>query len=78
MTDHVAYKTKEQSEALARLLANPRVELIRVAGPQDCSTAQTVQGAYSKNDVPELPISACSRSGGCICAYKPMLNDIYP
>jgi hypothetical protein len=78
MVDHVAYKSKEQTEALARLRANPRVELISVAGPEDCSTAQTVQGSYSKNDVPELPITACSRPGGCICAYKPVLNDIYP
>ena len=78
MVDHVAYKSKEQSEALERLRANPRVELIRVAGPEDCSTAQTVQGAYSKNEVPGLPIAACSRKGGCICAYGPVLNDIYP
>ena len=78
MVDHVAYKSKEQTEALARMRANSRVELISVAGPEDCSTAQTVQGSYSKNDVPELPITACSRPGGCICAYKPVLNDIYP
>ena len=78
MVDHVASKSKEQTEALARRRANSRIEFISVAGPEDCSTAQTVQGSYSKNDVPELPITACSRPGGRICAYKPVLNDIYP
>ncbi len=79
INDHVATKTKQQSEQLARLRVNPRVELVRVAGPDDCSTAQTVQGVYSKlGDVPMLPVEGCSRPGGCICAYEPVLNDIYP
>ncbi len=78
MIDHVAYKSKEQAGALERMRANPRVELIAVAGPEDCSTAQTVIGVYSKDEPPELPITACSRYGGCICAYRPLLNDIYP
>lgn len=76
--EHVAYKTKQQSELLAQLRANPRVELVRVAGPDDCSTAQSVQGVYSKIDVPMLPVEGCSRAGGCICTYEPVLNDIYP
>ncbi|MDA1330281.1 MAG: hypothetical protein DWG76_06025 [Chloroflexi bacterium] len=78
MTDHVAYKTQQQSEILGRLRANSRVDLVRVGGPQDCGTAQTVQGVYSKTDVPVLPVNGCSRPGGCICAYEPVLNDIYP
>jgi hypothetical protein len=78
LAEHVAYKTKQQGELLAQLRANPRVELVRVAGPQDCSTAQSVQGVYSKLEVPLLPVEGCSRAGGCICAYEPVLNDIYP
>ena len=78
LAEHVAYKTKQQSELLGRLRINPRVELIRVAGPQDCSTAQSVQGVYAKLDVPMLPVEGCSRSGGCICAYEPVLKEIYP
>lgn len=78
LAEHQAYKTKQQSEELATLRANPRVELVRVAGPQNCSTAQTVQGVYSKLDVPLLPVEGCSRPGGCICAYEPVLNEIYP
>jgi hypothetical protein len=78
LAEHQAYKTQQQGQQLAALRANPRVELIRVAGPQNCSTAQTVQGVYSKLDVPILPVEGCSRPGGCICAYEPVLNEIYP
>lgn len=78
MRDHVAYKSEQQAEVLERLRVNPRVDLIRVAGPPDCNTAQTVQGVYSKNSAPHLPVPGCSRPDGCICAYEPVLNDIYP
>jgi hypothetical protein len=78
MAEMVADRKSEQADILQRLRANPRVDLVRIAGPRDCSTAQTVQGAYAKEDIPELPIEGCSRADGCICAYKPVLNDIYP
>jgi hypothetical protein len=78
LQEHIAYKTKQQAELLAKLQRNPRVELVRVAGPDNCSTAQTVQGVYDKKEVPVLPVEGCSRRGGCICAYEPVLNDIYP
>jgi hypothetical protein len=78
LAEHNAYKTKQQGELLAKLRANPRVELVRVAGPDDCNTAQTVQGVYSKSDLPMLPTEGCSRPGGCICTYEPVLNEIYP
>lgn len=78
MSGHVAYKAEQQAANLEKLRANPRVELVRVAGPADCSTAQTVQGVYRKDDVPQLPVEGCSRPNGCICAYEPVLNDIYP
>ena len=78
MSDQVAIRKSAQTEILARLRENPRVDLIRVAGPPDCSTAPGVQGVYSKADVPQLPVPGCSRPDGCICAYKPVLNDIYP
>lgn len=78
VSEHIAYRTHLLGEALATLRANPRVELVRVAGPDDCSTAQTVQGVYSKLEVPMLPVEGCSREGGCICNYEPVLKEIYP
>lgn len=77
-SEHVAYKTRQQSDVLAKLRSNPRVELVRVAGPDDCNTAQTVQGVYNKLEVPMLPVEGCSRVGGCICGYEPVLSEIYP
>ncbi|MBX3002844.1 MAG: hypothetical protein KF828_02740 [Anaerolineales bacterium] len=78
VSEHIAYKQQQQSQALARLQANERVELVRVAGPEDCSTAQTVQGVYNKFEVPVLPVEGCSRADGCICNYEPVLKEIYP
>jgi len=78
MADQLALRKSAQAEILEKFRTNPRVDLVRIAGPRDCSTAQTVQGVYSKDDVPELPVQGCSRADGCICAYKPVLNDIYP
>ncbi len=78
MKPDLAYKTKQQEEILARLQAKTRVDRIRVAAPQECSEGQSVQGVYAKDDVPALPRKGCSRPGGCICSYEPVLNDIYP
>jgi hypothetical protein len=51
---------------------------IRVAAPQECNVGQSVQGVYSKEDAPELPVKGCSRPGGCICTYEPVLDEIFP
>ncbi|MGD8455803.1 MAG: hypothetical protein PVF83_05400 [Anaerolineales bacterium] len=71
-------RTEQQKEILARLKANPRVRMIRVAAPPDCSHGQQLQGVYPKENVPPLPGEGCSRPGGCICTYEPVLEEIYP
>jgi len=68
----------ENAETLSRLIANTRVSRIRIASPEDCNAGLHIQGVYDKDSVPELPHSGCSREGGCICKYEPVLNDIYP
>jgi hypothetical protein len=78
MKTQMQYKTEQQKEALARLKDNPRVTMIRVAAPQECSRGQQLQGAYPKEDVPALPGKGCSRPGGCICTFEPVLDEIYP
>jgi hypothetical protein len=78
MNPDLEYKTKQQAEILVRLRANPRVLTIRVAAPEECNVGQSVQGVYSKEDAPELPVKGCSRPGGCICAYEPILDEIFP
>jgi len=79
MEDRTAALTERNAESLARLKANSRVESIRVASPHDCRKGLSLQGVYRKTDqIPVLPVKGCSRPGGCICSYEPVLNTIYP
>lgn len=64
--------------ALEKLRANPRVSKIRVSAPKDCVLGQSLQGVYEGGLVPRLPADGCSRPGGCICVYEPLLVEIYP
>lgn len=74
----LAYRAKEKAEMLKRLQENSRVSAIRLAAPEDCPFGLTIQGTYDKDSVPELPRRECSRPGGCICTYEPVLNTIHP
>lgn len=74
----VQYRIEQQDEILARLKANPRVRLIRIAVPPDCSRGNQLHGVYHMENAPPLPEKGCSRPGGCICTYEPVLEDIYP
>lgn len=78
MSYDLAYKQSQQQQVLEKLRANPRTNNIRLAAPKDCSLGQSIQGVYDKGDVPELPHRGCSRPGGCICSYVPVIIDIYP
>ncbi len=74
----LAYRTEQKDRALARLKENPRVASIRVAAPDDCLLGISIQGVYDKDQAPALPMKGCSRPGGCICTYEPVLNTIFP
>jgi phage FluMu protein Com len=64
---------------LKKLLENPRVKAIRIiVGIDACPTCQQLEGTYSKNDVPKLPVVGCSHDRGCKCYYEPVLDEIYP
>ena len=78
MSTDLDYKKTQHAKTLERLQQKSRVVMIRVAAPQDCNVGQTVQGVYTKENPPELPVKGCSRPGGCICTYEPVLDDIYP
>ena len=72
-------RKNQKAEILARLKANPRVSTIRVAAPHDCLKGLSIQGVYDKDgEIPVLPVKECSRPGGCICTYEPVLNTIHP
>ena len=79
MEADIANRTEQKAKTLARLKANSRVSEIRVAAPHDCQKGLSLQGVYAKDDqIPDLPVRSCSRPGGCICTYEPVLNTIHP
>lgn len=62
-----------------KLIANPRVTAIRVSvGKQACPTCLSLEGVYSKENLPWLPVQGCSNPNGCLCQYAPILDDIFP
>lgn len=69
----------EQAVALATMLANPRVNRVRlVVAEQACPACHAIEGAYERGEVPALPAAGCSCAAGCTCYYEPYLNEIYP
>ena len=74
----LAYQVDQKAKMLERMRANPRVSQIRFAAPDDCLIGLSIQGVYEKDHVPSIPRKECSRPGGCICTYEPVLNTIYP
>jgi hypothetical protein len=65
--------------ALKRFQTNPRVRLVSVVVMHDCCpSCRDAEGAYEKDQVPRLPIEACSHGLGCRCFYQPVLDEIYP
>ena len=74
----LANRTEQKALMLERMRANSRVAQIRLAAPEDCLFGLSIQGVYDKESVPDLPRKECSRPGGCICTYEPVLNTIYP
>ena len=74
----LTYRAEEKVKMLKRMRENPRVSSIRLAAPDDCLFGLSLQGVYEKDNLPELPRKECSRAGGCICTYEPVLNTVYP
>jgi hypothetical protein len=69
----------ERAVAYKRFMENPRVSYVRVVVYDDCCPAcREMKGAYTKEDVPNLPIEGCSHKHGCRCFYQPFLEEIYP
>lgn len=69
----------ETAVALRRFQENPRVNMVHLATSDDsCPACQAVQGTYSKEKVPTLPVEGCSHPNGCRCFYQPLLEEIFP
>ena len=77
--ESVARRMTEVEEALKRMQANPRISKIVVIVPADaCPACQEVFGTYPKDQVPRLPMDACTHPLGCRSYYQPFIEELYP
>jgi len=65
--------------ATQKMRDNKRVKDLRlVVGHDACPACQALEGTYSKDNLPKLPVEGCSHANGCRCFFEPMLDEIYP
>jgi hypothetical protein len=75
----VSKRMETLRESLKKMQENPRVSQVVLVVPGDaCQACRDLQGTYPKDEVPEIPMDACSHPMGCRSSYQPFLTDIYP
>ena len=78
MTDQVQSYEKsaeEHRQALEKIQSGGIATKVRILVSNDCCpVCRRIEGAYSFEDVPELPIEGCSHPTGCRCYYAPVLD----
>ena len=89
MSIHGRSKVNQSVESAEQLAAKHRETLDRIrnglatkvrilASPDSCPTCEAMEGAYTFEDVPELPLVGCSHPRGCQCKYEPVLDRFGP
>jgi RNA polymerase subunit RPABC4/transcription elongation factor Spt4 len=69
----------ENRVSLRKMQENPRVSYVRLMVSDDaCPVCQQMEGSFSKDTPPILPIPGCSHTLGCRCSYQPILEEIFP
>jgi hypothetical protein len=72
---------RQRREELEQIRRSPRATGVYIAAPTDaCPLCRWIQGTYPKDsdDIPVLPLEGCSRPGGCITRYEPLLVEVGP
>jgi hypothetical protein len=72
---------QQRRQELEKIMRSPRATGVYIAAPADaCPLCRWVQGTYPKDseDIPVLPLEGCSRPGGCITRYEPLLVEVGP
>jgi RNA polymerase subunit RPABC4/transcription elongation factor Spt4 len=65
--------------ALKTFQQNTRVNAVMVVTSEEaCPACMAIQGTYTKDEAPALPVEGCSHPQGCRCFYQPLLESIYP
>ncbi|MGF1506704.1 MAG: hypothetical protein ACFB51_16465 [Anaerolineae bacterium] len=78
MDDETFEKLRIQREAeLKAIIESPRTIGVYIVTPNDaCPLCRWAQGTYYKDNpeqIPVLPLEGCSRPGGCISRYEPLV-----
>jgi hypothetical protein len=72
---------QQRREELQMIRQSPRATGVHIVAPVDaCPLCRWIQGTYPKDsdDLPVLPLEGCSRPGGCITRYEPLLVEVGP
>ncbi len=68
----------EQAKYLDQIRAGLATKVRILVAGDCCPVCQHFEGVYALDDVPELPLEGCSRTGGCNAAYAPVLDHFGP
>lgn len=65
--------------ALEKIRSGGVATKVRILASYDCCpVCRSFEGAYTFDDVPELPLEGCSHPQGCRCHYAPVLDRFGP
>lgn len=71
--------TPEAHKETLENIKNGLATKVRILVPSDaCPACKSVDGAWSFEEVPELPLEGCSCRRGCSAAYEPVLDLFGP
>lgn len=63
------------SEQFIMMAKDSGIERIAIRMEDEaCEACRTLILAYAPADLPLLPLSRCTRPGGCACSYVPLTN----
>lgn len=66
---------KEHKMALDKIIQGGVATKVRILANDDCCpVCRAVEGAYTFEAVPALPVEGCSHGEGCRCYYAPVLD----
>jgi hypothetical protein len=76
--ESTVYTTQEHAQHLENI-KNGLATKVRILIAYDaCPVCKHFEGAYTFDEVPELPLEGCSRVGGCNAFYAPVLDRFGP
>ena len=70
--------SEEHQQLLQQIKDGLATKVLILANADCCPVCRHHQGAYAFDEVPALPLEACSHPHGCRCTYAPVLDRFGP